>query len=125
MSARPSASSPSPASSADPKGETVHAYLITEKPGRARRVLRAAGSIAARTLGFLAMALLGLLVLAVRITRPVINYLAVRAVWLEAWASKVTGLPQVGASVGEGLTEEFVREFRRNFHHAEDAGSPR
>ncbi|MBP2581902.1 hypothetical protein J3A78_002380 [Streptomyces sp. PvR006] len=103
----------------------MHAYLITEKPGRIRRSLRAAGTVAARSIGLLAMALLGLLVLAVRISRPVINYLAVRAVWLEAWASKVTGLPQVGATVGEGLTEEFVREFHRNFHHTADAGSPR
>ncbi|MFG3488532.1 hypothetical protein [Streptomyces sp. NPDC047972] len=103
----------------------MHAYLITEKPGPARRALRAAGTVAARTLGLLAMALLGLLVLAVRIARPIINYLAVRAVWLEAWASKVTGLPQVGASVGEGLTDEFMREFHRTFHRTADAGSPR
>ena len=93
----------------------MHAYLITDKPGPVRRALRAAWTFATRVLAVLAMGLLGLLVLVVRCTRPVVNYLAVRAVWLEAWASKVTGLPQVGATVGEGLTDEFVREFRNGF----------
>ncbi|MEU8525276.1 hypothetical protein AB0C77_06685 [Streptomyces sp. NPDC048629] len=101
----------------------MHAYLITEKPGRIRRALRASWTCATRILAVVVMALLGALVLAVRCTRPVVNYCAVRAVWLEAWASKVTGLPQVGAAVGEGLTDEFVREFRTNFHAA--SGSPR
>lgn len=95
----------------------MHAYLITEKPGCVRRALRAAGSFAVRLLAIAVMASLGLLVLLVRCARPVVNYIAVRAVWLEAWASKTTGLPQVGATVGEGLTDEFVREFRNGFHH--------
>ncbi|TXS12870.1 hypothetical protein EAO71_36160 [Streptomyces sp. ms191] len=100
----------------------MHAYLITEKPGTVRRALRAAGTCAIRILAVLVMGLLGILVLTVRCTRPVVNYVAVRAVWLEAWASKVTGLPQVGAAVGVGLTDEFVREFRNGFHaHAGSA----
>ncbi|MEU7032706.1 hypothetical protein ABZ958_03345 [Streptomyces sp. NPDC046237] len=103
----------------------MHAYLITEKPGRIRRALRKTWSCAVRIAAVLTMGLLGLLVLAVRCTRPVVNYLAVRAVWLEAWASKVTGLPQVGAAVGEGLTEEFVREFRKAARPTEPAGSTR
>ena len=103
----------------------MHAYLITEKPGRARRALRAARSCAVRSIAVLAMGLLGVLVLVIRCARPVVNYCAVRAVWLEAWASKVTGLPQVGAAVGEGLTEEFVREFRKAARPTEAAGSAR
>jgi hypothetical protein len=100
----------------------VHAYLITAEPGPIRRLLTTIRTWTVRLLAALAMTLLGLLVLVIRCTRPVVNYLAVRAVWLEAWASKVTGLPQVGASVGEGLTDEFVREFRK---HARPAGSAR
>ncbi|MEU0393834.1 hypothetical protein ABZ208_13825 [Streptomyces sp. NPDC006208] len=93
----------------------MHAYVITAKPGRIRRLLAALRTWTVRFLAALVMAVLGVIVLAVRCTRPVVNYVAVRAVWLEAWASKVTGLPQVGAAVGEGLTDEFVREFRKSY----------
>lgn len=93
----------------------MHPYLITGKPGRLIRALTWLRTWTVRCLAGLVMAVLGLLVLAVRCARPVVNYLAVRAVWLEAWASTVTGLPQVGASIGEGLTDEFVREFHRGF----------
>lgn len=103
----------------------MHAYLITAKPGPIRRLLTAVRTWTVRLLAALAMTLLGLLVLVIRCTRPIVNYLAVRAVWLEAWASKVTGLPQVGASVGEGLTDEFMREFRKHTRPAEPAGSAR
>lgn len=103
----------------------MHAYVITAKPGPFRRLLGTSRTWTVRILAGLAMAVLGLLVLAIRCTRPVVNYLAVRAVWLEAWASKTTGLPMVGASVGEGLTDEFIREFRKHARPAEPAGSTR
>ncbi|MFH8926370.1 hypothetical protein ACH4D4_04875 [Streptomyces pristinaespiralis] len=103
----------------------MHAYLITSKPGPFRRLIGAVRTWTVRLLAGLAMTVLGLLVLVIRCTRPVVNYLAVRAVWLEAWASKVTGLPQVGAAVGEGLTEEFVREFRKHARPTASAGSAR
>ncbi|MDQ0842423.1 hypothetical protein [Streptomyces sp. V1I6] len=103
----------------------MHAYLITAKPGPIRRLLTTIRTWTVRLLAALAMTLLGLLVLAIRCTRPVVNYLAVRAVWLEAWASKVTGLPQVGAVVGEGLTDEFMREFRKHARPTQTAGSTR
>lgn len=103
----------------------MHSYLITAKPGRILRALIVLRTWTVRLLAALVMAVLGLLVLAVRCTRPVVNYIAVRAVWLEAWASKVTGLPQVGAAVGEGLTDEFVREFRRHARPTAHTGSAR
>ncbi|GAA2929682.1 hypothetical protein [Streptomyces enissocaesilis] len=103
----------------------MHPYLITGKPGRLSRSLTWLGTWTVRLLAALVMGVLGLLVLAVRCTRPVVNYVAVRAVWLEAWASKVTGLPQVGAAVGEGLTDEFVREFRKRARPTASAGSTR
>lgn len=49
----------------------------------------------------------------VRCARPVINYLATRAAWLELWAASVTGIGPVGAAVGSGLTDEFIREFHK------------
>lgn len=103
----------------------MHAYLITAKPGRIRRALTMLRTWTVRILAALVMAVLGLLVLVVRCTRPVVNYIAVRAVWLEAWASKVTGLPQVGAAVGEGLTDEFVKEFRKHARPTAHTGSAR
>jgi hypothetical protein len=91
----------------------VHAYLITAKPGRLSRVARAVARCALRALALLVMAVLGALVFFVRCARPVINYLATRAAWLELWAASVTGIGPVGAAVGSGLTDEFIREFHR------------
>jgi hypothetical protein len=91
----------------------VHAYLITAKPGRLHRAAVWAGRWALRALALLVMVGLGAVVFTVRSARPVINYLASRAAWLELWASSVTGIGPVGAAVGSGLTDEFVREFHK------------
>jgi hypothetical protein len=91
----------------------VHAYLITARPGRIRRALTWVRVWALRVLALTVMVLLGAVVLAVRCCRPVINYVATRAAWLELWAASVTGINPVGASIGAGLTDEFVREFHR------------
>lgn len=91
----------------------MHAYLITAKPGRLQRTARAVGRWALRALALLVMAGLGAIVLAVRCARPVINYAATRAAWLELWAASVTGIGPVGAAIGSGLTDEFIREFHR------------
>jgi hypothetical protein len=91
----------------------MHAYLITAKPGRATRAVRFAGRWTLRVLALTVMAGLGVLVFAVRCARPVINYLAIRAAWLELWAASVTGIDPVGAAIGSGLTDEFVREFHK------------
>jgi hypothetical protein len=91
----------------------VHAYLITAKPGRLQRAVRFAGRWALRALALTVMAALGAVVFTVRSARPVINYLATRAAWLELWAASVTGIGPVGAALGSGLTDEFVREYHR------------
>ncbi len=91
----------------------MHPYLITAKPGRWRRAADWAGRWTVRALALLVMAALGLLVLVVRCARPVINYTATRAAWLELWAASVTGIGPVGAAVGSGLTDEFIREFHK------------
>ncbi|MGW5582855.1 hypothetical protein [Streptomyces sp. NPDC003857] len=88
-------------------------YLITAKPGRLNRAARWAGRWALKALALLVMAVLGVLVLAVRSVRPVINYTATRAAWLELWAASHTGIGPVGAAIGSGLTDEFIREFHR------------
>ncbi|GGM06105.1 hypothetical protein GCM10010099_22790 [Streptomyces cinereus] len=91
----------------------MHAYLITAKPGRLHRAAAWAGRWALRALALAVMCGLGAIVFAVRCTRPVVNYAATRAAWLELWAASVTGIGPVGAAVGSGLTDEFVREFHK------------
>jgi hypothetical protein len=88
-------------------------YLITAKPGRLHRAASWAGRWALKSLALAVMAVLGTVVLVVRCARPVINYTATRAAWLELWAASVTGIGPVGAAVGSGLTDEFIREFHK------------
>lgn len=91
----------------------MHAYLITAKPGRLHRAVAWAGRWALRALALTVMVALGAVVFTVRSARPVINYAATRAAWLELWAASVTGIGPVGAAVGSGLTDEFIREFHK------------
>jgi hypothetical protein len=91
----------------------MHPYLITAKPGRLHRAAVWAGRWTVRVLALAVMVGLGALVFVVRCARPVINYAATRAAWLELWAASVTGIGPVGAAVGSGLTDEFVREFHK------------
>ena len=91
----------------------MHAYLITAKPGRLHRAARFAGRWALRALALTVMVGLGVVVFMVRSARPVINYTATRAAWLELWAASHTGIGPVGAALGSGLTDEFIREFHK------------
>lgn len=91
----------------------MHAYLITAKPGRLHRAAVWAARWALRALALAVMVALGVVVLTVRSARPVINYAATRMAWLELWAASVTGIGPVGAALGSGLTDEFVREFHK------------
>ena len=91
----------------------MHAYLITAKPPRWLRALTWLRTWTVRLLALTVMVLLGAAVFTIRCARPVINYTATRAAWLELWAASVTGIGPVGAAVGSGLTDEFVREFHK------------
>jgi hypothetical protein len=91
----------------------MHAYLITAKPGRPTRAVRFVGRWTVRLLALLVMVGLGAVVFPLRAARPVLNYIATRAAWLELWAASVTGIGPVGAAVGSGLTDEFIREFHK------------
>jgi len=102
----------------------VHPYLITAKPGRIRRTLTVIRVWSVRILAFTVMTLLGAAVLLVRCARPLINYLATRAIYLELWAAQRIGRPPVSGLVGAGLTDEFIAEFHRARRTA-TAGSPR
>ncbi len=88
-------------------------YLITAKPGRLHCAAVWAGRWALRALALTVMCALGAVVFTVRCARPVINYLAIRAAWLELWAASVTGIGPLGAALGSGLTDEFIAEFHR------------
>ena len=91
----------------------MHAYLITAKPGRLVRACTWLWTWTVRLFALLLMVLLGAAVFTIRCARPVINYTATRAAWLELWAASVTGIGPVGAAVGSGLTDEFIREFHK------------
>lgn len=91
----------------------MHAYLITAKPGRLHRAAVWAGRWALRALALTVMVALGAVVFTVRSARPVINYVATRAAWLELWAASVTGIGPVGSALGSGLTDEFIAEFHK------------
>ncbi|MFD6553738.1 hypothetical protein [Streptomyces sp. NPDC058398] len=91
----------------------MHAYLITAKPGRPTRAVRFAARSTVRLLALLVMVALGAVVLPLRAARPVLNYLATRGAWLELYAASKTGIGPVGAAIGSGLTDEFIREFHK------------
>ncbi|WP_406190194.1 hypothetical protein OH791_33685 [Streptomyces anulatus] len=69
------------------------------------------------------MTVLGVVVLLVRCTRPVVNYTATRLIFLELWAAQRLGRPPVSGFVGAGITDEFIAEFHRARQHP-TAGSP-
>lgn len=97
----------------------MHAYLITAKPSRWQRMVRAVRTCTLRLVIGAGLAALGLIVLAIRCLRPVVEVLATWAVRIELEISIRTGLPSVGASLGAHLTEAFMREFRAATHPTE------
>lgn len=101
----------------------MHPYLITAKPGRVRRALTALRVWTMRILALTVMTVLGAAVLIVRCARPVVNYLATRAIYLELWAAQRLGRPPVSSLIGAGITDEFVNEFHRARRTATPTGS--
>jgi hypothetical protein len=91
----------------------MHPYLITAKPGPFRRALTWTRVWSVRLLALTVVSALGVLVLTVRCIRPVINYVATRAIYIELWAAQRIGRPPVSGLVGAGITDEFIREFHR------------
>lgn len=94
----------------------MHAYLITAKRSRWQRAWRRVRVCTVRVAGALLMLLLAPLVLACRILRPVVNWLATGAALLELWLSLRLNLPAIGSLSGAALAREFAREFRNAFN---------
>lgn len=94
----------------------MHAYLITAKPTRWQRACRTVRVCTVRLAAGLALLTVGLLVLAIRSLRPIINVLATWAVRTELEISIRTGLPSIGASLGAHITEAFMQEFRSGWN---------
>ena len=88
-------------------------YLITAKPGRLQLAVAWTGRWALKVLALLVMCALGAVVFGIRSTRPIVNFLATRAAWLELWASSHTGIGPLGSILGAALTDEFVREYHK------------
>lgn len=93
----------------------MHAYVITVQPPRWLRYARALRTCAARAAGLAGMTVLGLLVLACRLPRPVLNWIATGAAHLELWVSLRLNLPPLGSLSGAALAREFAREFRNTW----------
>lgn len=93
----------------------MHAYLITAKPGPFRRAFAMAVHVVAVVVALVVMVVLGVIAFAFRCIRPIANYLAANALYLELWAADRTGLPPVSSIVGAGLTAEFMNEFRKGW----------
>ncbi|MFD5675592.1 hypothetical protein [Streptomyces sp. NPDC127040] len=102
----------------------MHAYLITAQPSRWRRAGRRIRVCTTRLLTGAALLLLGLLVLAIRCLRPIVNVLATWAVRVELEISIRTGLPSVGASLGAHLTDAFAAEFHTAWNRTTKEGQP-
>lgn len=101
----------------------MHAYLITAKPSRWQRAAHGARVCAVRTAAVTGMTVLGLLVLACRLPRPVINLLAKGATHLELWVSLRLDLPPLGSLSGAALAREFGREFANAWTKPTEKGS--
>lgn len=105
----------------------MHAYVITARPGRLQRAMSGLRVCTARALAVAVMAVLGLLVLACRLPRPVINLIARGAAHLEVWVSLRLDLPPLGSLSGAALAREFTREFRNTWTttHPKQERTPR
>lgn len=93
----------------------MHAYLITAKPNRRQRILRAAriGTVAA--LIAVGMGLLALIVFLLRTLRLITNLAATWAAKGEYAASAKVGIPPMGATIGCAMADAFTDEFNRAY----------
>ena len=93
----------------------MHAYVITAKPNRWQRMVRAIARRVPRLLVGTGMVLLGVLVFAVRTVRALANLIAYVAARFEFWAAEHAGWQPVGQAIGVGVTDAFVTEFHRGW----------
>ncbi|MDK1473639.1 hypothetical protein QNO07_09425 [Streptomyces sp. 549] len=96
----------------------MHAYQITSQPSWLRRAARRVWACTLHTLTVALCLLLGVVVLTIRITRPVVELLARAAVRAEIEASIRTGMPPLASIIGRRLAEELAKEFRTGWRSA-------
>jgi len=90
----------------------VQPFLITAKPTRWQRLLRATRSVAVAGTVLTAHVALGVFVLVLRIARVIVTIAATIAAWLEMYLADRTGKPPLGQTAGMGIAAAFTSEFR-------------
>lgn len=93
----------------------MHPYTITATPNRRQRLTRWLQVWAPRLAVLAGMALLGLLVVILRIARVVADLAATYAAYVELYVAKKAGKPPLGQAAGVVLAEAFTAEFNRGF----------
>jgi hypothetical protein len=96
----------------------MHAYLITAKPNRHQKVLRAARVSTVAALIGTGMVLLALIVFLLRVARLITNLAATWAAKGEYAASAKVGIPPLGATLGYAMADAFTEEFTRVYAEA-------
>jgi hypothetical protein len=91
----------------------MHPYLITAKPSRFQRAVRAARRAAVTGTVLAAHLALGAVVLILRTARVIVTIAATIAAWLEMYLAERTGKPPLGQSAGMGIAAAFTDEFNR------------
>ena len=89
----------------------MHACVITAKPNRWQRCVRAVARQVPRLLVGLGLVLMGLVVFAIRTVRAIANLVAHHAARLEFTLAARTGRQPVGQTIGVGVTAAFIAEF--------------
>lgn len=96
----------------------MHAYTVTSKPGRVRRIARRVWACLLHVAAVALCLLLGAIVLVIRIVRPLVHLAAELAVRCEIEASLRTGMPVWAASAGRRLADALKDEFHAGWRDA-------
>lgn len=96
----------------------MHAYVITAKPNRRQKAIRATRVFSVAALIGTGMATLALIVFLLRVARLLINLAATAAARGEYAASAKVGIPPLGATLGCAMADAFNEEFTRVYAEA-------
>ena len=96
----------------------MHAYTVTAMPSWWRRAARRVWACLLHCAAVALCLVLGVVVLAIRICRPLVDLAARLAVRCEIEASVRTGMPPLAAILGVRLTEAMRDEFTAGWRDA-------
>lgn len=96
----------------------MHAYTVTSKPGRLRRAARRVWACLLHCAAVALCLLLGAIVLAIRVVRPLVHLAAELAIRCEIEAGIRTGMPVWAASAGRRLADALRDEFSAGWRDA-------